>query len=110
MNTETIKTSKELFELLTAAKSDRARSLIAHAAVATNSYERVRTDLLGTLEYCRRQIERAQRDLTDSDSMPNSLGILQNNGVEADRLCGELARTREAAADAQKLLTTLGIE
>jgi hypothetical protein len=110
VTTETIKTAEELLETFAAAKTDHARKLIAHAVEAARRYEDVRGDLLGALEYCRRQIERAHHELAESDRILNASGILQNNGVETDRMCGELARTREAAAAAQELLTTLGIE
>ena len=109
MTTTKLKTTDDLFEALHAARSDHARTLIAHAMEATRNYEATRASLAGQLDYIRRVVERAQHDLNESGRTPNALGILQGNGPEADRLCGELARTREAAAAAQKLLATLGI-
>jgi hypothetical protein len=106
---EGLKTSDKLFEMLQTAKSNHARTLIAHATDATRKYEDVRTALGSQLEYIRRVVERAQRELNEEGRTPNPLGILQGNGVEVDRLCGELARTREAAAAAQKLLVELGV-
>jgi len=76
---------------------------------ATRRYETARGNLAVQIEYLRRELDRAVERMNDGDC-PNSLGILQGNGVEVDRLCGELARTREAAAAAQKLLADLGIE
>ena len=110
MNDQTLKTADELFEMLSAAKSDHSRHLISFASDAAREYERIRGDLLGAMEYCRRELERAGDAMKGDGRMPNSLGILQNNGVEVDRLCGELTRTRDAALAAQRLLAKLGIE
>ena len=109
MTTETIKTSTELFQMVQDAKSDMARTLLGHAMGAACEYENTRTQLSSAMEYCRRQIERAKRDLDTEGRVPNSLGVLQGNGIEVDRLCGELTRTRQAAIATQELLTSLGI-
>jgi hypothetical protein len=85
-------------------------AVIEHAMNATRKYEEVRTALDGALDYIGQQVQRSKRDLAATGRTPNSLGVLQGNGVELDRLCGELARTRESAQAAQKLLATLGID
>ena len=108
MNTETIKTTAELFEMLTAAGSDHARALIAHAGDTTREYESARERLARQLEFIRTQVDQAIGQM-NAGQLPNSMGVLQGNGVETDRLCGELARSRQAAVASQKLLTSLGI-
>jgi hypothetical protein len=109
VTSEIIKTAEELLEMYAAAKSDQAKSLIAYAVEATRRFEDVCSDLLAAMEYCRRQIERAHLDLAENDRLPNSQGVLQNHGVEVDRLCGELARTHEAAVAVQELITAMRI-
>jgi hypothetical protein len=109
MTTKTIKTADELFETIQSAKSDHARTLIAHAGDAALRYEAVRRELEGSIKFCHEQLGRALQELQIGGQQPNSLGLLQNNGAEVDRLCGELARTREAAAATQQLLVRVGI-
>jgi hypothetical protein len=113
-DTEEPKTAEALLELLRQGHDQHAHpnamAVIEHAMNATRNYEQVRTALDGALDYIGRQVQRAKWDLTATGRTPNSLGVLQGNGVELDRLCGELARTREAAQAAQKLLATLGID
>ena len=108
MTATKLKTTEDLLEGLHAARSDHARTLIAHAMDATRRYETARGNLAVQIEFLRRELDRAVGRMNEGDC-PNSLGILQGNGVEVDRLCGELARTREAAAAAQRLLADLGI-
>jgi hypothetical protein len=103
-----LKTTDDLARMDTH-KDETARTLLRHAMGAAREYESVQANLASVMEYCRRQLERAQRELNDEGRVPNSLGILQGNGVEVDRLCGELSRTRQAAEAAQELLATLGI-
>jgi hypothetical protein len=105
-----LKTCKQLCEMLDNATSDMARTVLEHAIGATRDYENTRTTLTTALEYCHGQLEQAERELKKEGRAPNSLGVLQGNGVEVDRLCGELAHTRQAAEAAKELLTTLGIQ
>ncbi len=106
---DNLKTGEQIFEMLASAKSEMARTLLGHAIGATREYENVRSALSDSMSYCQQQLERAYRELNQEGRVPNSLGVLQANGVEVDRLCGELARTRKAAEAAQELLETLGI-
>ena len=107
MKNDGLKTTDELDTITWA--DDAARAVVYHATDATREYENVQASLASTMDYCHRELGRALADLKATGRVPNSLGVLQGNGVEVDRLCGELIRTRQAAAAAQSLLRKLGI-
>jgi hypothetical protein len=85
-----------------------ARAVLEHAYEATRTYEWARGNLSRSIETARGLLDDAVGVMNDG-RCPNELGVLQGCGPDVDRLCGELARTHEAAVAAQKLLKTFGI-
>jgi hypothetical protein len=90
------------------ATGEQTQAIVAHAYEATRSYERARGNLALYIENIREALDDAVITMNEG-RCPNELGILQGNGPALDRLCGELARTHEAAVAAQNLLKTFGI-
>ena len=103
-----MKTIAELHLMLAAATDEQTKTLLYHAIGATREYEARRDLLAEAIGQCRQMLINAAREL-DRGYRPNSLGILQGNGVAVDRLCGELDCACRAAEAAQELLGIAGI-
>ena len=103
-----MKTIAELHQMLAAATNEQTKTLLYHAIGATCEYEARRDRLAEAIDQCRRTLIDAAREM-DRGYRPNSLGILQGNGVAVDRLCGELDCVHRAAEAAQELLGIAGI-
>lgn len=102
-------TTDELWNLMDSLTDDPTRRGTVEAIYdLARNYEDARDrlrdmmiDLAGVLNEAATRLAACQ--------LPNSLGVLQGNGVAIDRLCGEVARLHEAQISAQRLLRLHGI-
>ena len=107
MNETALKTTNELWKHRREGRSAIEEMAIDCALAATREYENRKQQLTVAIEYCQRELDRCLRSLQQDGRTGNSLGVLQSNGVEVDRLCGETELARRFAEDAQERLASV---
>lgn len=68
--------------------------------------ERAKKDLVETVAFLQRSLERVQRNLTEGHSL-NTLGEVQGQGLAVDRLCVELGARQRSL---EVLTRALGVD
>lgn len=96
-----MKTNEDLADLLHASDDALAKTVIHHAFQTMRAYEIAHQDLQRHLAWLARDLATAV-EIMDAGDNPSSLGVLQGNGVAADRMCGELATLKKTAQAAEQ--------
>ena len=107
-------TASELHEILERLDQDQPdlyelkREVVRHAMRAARHLESIKEDLKETIGFCCRNLGDAVDRLNDT-RLPNSLGVLQANGVRVDVLCSRAGEANDRLEEAVALMQEFGI-